>query len=132
MKKIFLLILLSSSIFAVNEKYEQLAQQSNICAAYFGLSSECFKNKKGAEDLSSQLQLIYIDFLKMSEYYYKQSIPSRSKTTIGKLTTLNVTEEIENMGERIENNCGNISILRIENNETCILFYKENIEKIRK
>ena len=133
MKKILLLIILFKSLtFAVDEKYEQLAQQSNTCAAYFGVASECFKNKPGAEELSMQLYETFIDYLKISEYYYKKSIPTRSNEIIRKLTTLNVTEEIEKMGNSIEHNCGNISVIRIENNDTCILFYKEKIEKIRK
>ena len=77
MKKILLLIILFKSLtFAVDEKYEQLAQQSNTCAAYFGVASECLKNKPGAEELSMQLYETFIDYLKISEYYYKKSIPN--------------------------------------------------------
>ena len=93
------------------------------------MNSYCWVDKNHKEVIYG---IIFIDYLKISEYYYKKSIPTRSNEIIRKLTTLNVTEEIEKMGNSIEHNCGNISVIRIENNDTCILFYKENIEKIRK
>ena len=64
MKKILLLIILFKSLtFAVDEKYEQLAQQSNTCAAYYAITTICLNNTKGSEKLVSQSYTLYESFL---------------------------------------------------------------------
>lgn len=129
MKKILLLIILFKSLtFAVDEKYEQLAQQSNTCAAYYAITIICLNNTKGSEKLVSQSYTLYESFLDISKYYYKKSIPTRSNKMLENLAVLNSTNEAEDMMKNMESDCGNISII-IPHGKNCVAFYKEAVNK---
>jgi len=127
MKKILiLLVLFTISIFAFDEKYEELAQKGNICNALFMISHICFE-KAGAEKLSKSFFEGSIKFAYFSAYYYKLSVPTRSNKLVDNLVDLNTKEEIKIMQKTIENDCANISLIRIPYSEMCKKISQEKI-----